>query len=60
MSVTPTEINDLIIRVRDLRTHLESNKRHLHLIEGRLEAVMVRLMALDTRLGVDVLEEAES
>jgi len=45
-SVSPSEINDLITRVRDLRTHLESNQRHLNMIDGRLEVVEVHLKAL--------------
>jgi len=54
-SVSPAEINDLITRVRDLRTHLESNKRHLNMIDGRLEVVEVHLKALQDI--PDVVEE---
>lgn len=58
-SVSPAEINDLIMRARDLRTHLESNQRHLNMIEARLMRVEAELDPLKAALVVDVDEEAE-
>ena len=44
--VSPAEVNDLITRVRDLRTHLESNQRNLNMIDGRLSVVEVVVDAM--------------
>ena len=44
--VSPAEINDLITRVRDLRTHLESNQRNLNMIDRRLSVVEVVVDAM--------------
>jgi len=57
--VSPMEIDDLIVRVRDLRTHLESNKRHLNMIDGRLARVEAELDAVKDVLAMGAPAEEE-
>ena len=56
--VSPAEVNDLITRVRDLRTHLESNQRYLNMIDRRLSVVEVVVDAMKDAFSV-VEEEVE-
>jgi len=56
--VSPSEVNDLITRVRDLRTHLESNQRNLNMIDRRLSVVEVVVDAMKDAFSV-VEEEVE-
>ena len=56
--VSPAEVNDLITRVRDLRTHLESNQRNLNMIDRRLSVVEVVVDAMKDAFSV-VEEEVE-
>ena len=55
--VSPAEVNDLITRVRDLRTHLESNQRNLNMIDRRLSVVEVVVDAMKDAFAVE--EEVE-
>jgi len=50
--VSPAEVNDLITRVRDLRTHLESNQRYLNMIDRRLSVVEVVVDAMKDAFAV--------
>ena len=56
--VSPAEVNDLITRVRDLRTHLESNQRNLNMIDHRLSVMEVVVDAMKDAFAV-VEEEDE-
>ena len=51
--VSPAEVNDLITRVRDLRTHLESNQRNLNMIDRRLSVVEVVVDAMKDAFAVE-------
>jgi len=58
-SVSPAEINDLIMRTRDLRTQIESNQRHLNMIDIRLAVVEVVIDAMKDAFTVVEDEEVE-
>jgi len=58
MTVSPAEINDLHTKVRDLRTHLETSKRHLALIESRLVPVEEFMAELLKAYEEETTEEA--
>jgi|GEM_PF-6391684 len=56
-SVSPAEINDLIVRTRNLRTHIESNQRQLNMIDSRLAVLEVVIDAMKDAFTVVEDEE---
>ena len=56
-AVSPAEINDLIIRVRDMRTHLKTNARHLATIESRLN--VLEAVAEDMKAALAMADQKE-
>ena len=58
-SVSPAEINDLIVRTRNLRTHIESNQRQLNMIDSRLAVLEVVIDAMKDAFTVVEDEEVE-
>lgn len=57
--MSPAEINDLIRRLRELYTHVETNRRHLHMIEDRVENLKLDIRALLPEEEPEVPVEAE-
>lgn len=58
-TVSVMEINDLITRSRDIRAHLESNRRHLAMIDDRLRELEETVEGLHVDDVVIQDEEAE-
>lgn len=57
--VSPEEFNALITRIRDLQTHMETNRRHLVRIEARLAVLVEDVRDLVPEEEDEIIPEPE-